>query len=84
MNNSTKALNEISSTSFQVHKSFQNNDNKNVLDYSEYRLRRYLVSITDQQQKKVVSELLSDYKKGLVAVAWRKGFPRHNKIINAK
>ncbi len=65
-------------TEFQLHKSQQtifNNVLKNIRDYSEYRLIRYVDKTTDQQQKLILIALLHDYKAGHVAVAWKRGQP---------
>lgn len=65
-------------TEFQLHKSQQtifNNILKNICDYSEHRLIRYIDKVTDQQQKLVLVALLHDYRTGHVAIAWKRGQP---------
>jgi len=65
-------------TEFQLHKSQQtifNNILKNICDYSEHRLIRYINQVTDQQQKMVLVALLHDYRTGHVAIAWNRGQP---------
>ena len=61
-------------TEFQLHKSQNANTNqKTVLDYTEHRLRKFIEVIDDPQQKATMVEVLSEYIKGHVAVAWKGG-----------
>lgn len=65
-------------TEFQLHKSQQtifNNILRNICDFSEHKLIRYIDTVTDQQQKLVLVALLHDYKAGHVAIAWKRGQP---------
>lgn len=64
-------------TEYQLHKSQQpfNGNKRNLIDYTEYRLKLYIDSTTDEQQKLTLQDVLRKYKKGLVAVAWRSGLP---------
>ena len=74
------------STEFQLHKSQQTVFNgilRKVYDYSEHRLRRYIVKVTDAQQKLVLIALLSDYIAGHVALAWKRGHPIWIKVTKA-
>jgi glycosylphosphatidylinositol transamidase (GPIT) subunit GPI8 len=65
-------------TEFQLHVSQQSTSTKcnNVIDYTEYRLNRYADKVTDAQQKRTINDLIENYRKGLIAVAWRAGFPQ--------
>ena len=64
-------------TEFQLHKSQQpfNGNKRNIYDYSEYRLKLYIEQTVDEQQKMTLKEVLANYKKGMVAVAWKSGRP---------
>ena len=64
-----------SCTDFQFHKSQSFGDKRNLFDYTEFRLKLYISQVTDEQQKQTLVEVLSNYKKGLVAVAWKIGKP---------
>ncbi|NBW13036.1 MAG: hypothetical protein EBR82_33955 [Caulobacteraceae bacterium] len=57
-----------------MHKS-QFADRKNLFDYTEHRLKLYITQTQDEQQKATLKQVLNDYKKGLVAVAWKAGKP---------
>ena len=63
-------------TDFQLHKSqILTSDRRNLFDYTEFRLARYISQVTDDQQKSTLTDILLKYKKGLVAVAWKAGKP---------
>lgn len=63
-------------TDFQLHKSqLPGADKKNLFDYSEFRLKKYILQVTDEQQKSTLVHILDQYKKGLVVVAWKAGKP---------
>jgi hypothetical protein len=65
-------------TEFQLHKSQHTvlvGLLHKVIDYTEHRLKKYVSMVTDPQQKAALQELLERYKKGLVAIAWKKGRP---------
>lgn len=63
-------------TDFQLHKSqILTSEKKNLFDYTEFRLKKYISQITDEQQKTTLTNILDLYKKGQVAVAWKGGKP---------
>lgn len=63
-------------TDFQLHKSQAPGfDKRNLFDYTEFRLARYIQQVNDDQQKTTLLEVLAKYKKGLIAVAWKSGKP---------
>jgi hypothetical protein len=63
-------------TEFQLHKSqLPTSLRRNLLDYTEFRLRLYISQVKDEQQRLSLTEVLTSYKKGLVAVAWKSGKP---------
>ena len=71
------------STDFQLHKSQQtiySGSVRTIVDFTEYRLKRYIKSVTDDQQKLTLKQLLSDYIAGRVAIAWKRGQPIWIKI----
>ena len=51
------------------------NSKKKLIDYTEYRLRKYIEKVKDKQQELILNVMLVDYIKGNIAVAWRKGQP---------
>lgn len=67
----------IMSTEYQLHKSQRSafKTLSNVIDYSEHKLLNYIKMVTDVQQKQILTELVSKYKKGNVAIAWQQGRP---------
>jgi len=77
----------MESTEFQLHKSqltIFNGILDQVIDYTEHRLNRYAKSVKDSQQSAALFELVERYKKGMVAIAWRKGRPVWLRVTNDK
>jgi hypothetical protein len=65
-----------SCTEFQMHKSqLSLLSRRNIFDYTEFRLRRYVLQLKDEQQRLTLTKILKDYIQGLVAVAWKSGKP---------
>lgn len=65
-----------SCTEFQLHKSqLPGTSKRNLFDYTEFRLKLYITQVKDEQQRITLENVLTSYKKGLVAVAWRGGKP---------
>lgn len=64
-------------TDFVLHKSQHNSwsREKNVVDFSEKKLEKYIDSVADAQQKMILVAMLSDYVCGNIAIAWKKGTP---------
>jgi len=63
-------------TDFQLHKSqIPSSDKRNLFDYTEFRLSRYISQVRDEQQKSTLEDILLKYARGLVAVAWKGGKP---------
>lgn len=63
-------------TDFQLHKSqILTSDKRNLFDYTEFRLKKYILQVRDEQQKMTLEDILVKYMKGLVAVAWKGGKP---------
>lgn len=60
-------------TEYALHSSLRAQDYKNVLDLSEFRMRRYADSVTDQQQQRVLLQLIEEFLDGDIAVAWKRG-----------
>lgn len=60
-------------TEFQLHAG--KNRARNVVDFTEYRLLKYAEKTNDHQQRMILMALIDDYRNGLVAVAWRRGYP---------
>lgn len=66
------------STPYQLHKSQHDKFSgimHKIIDYSEYRLKDYISTVTDPQQNSVLTNLLDKYVKGLIAISWRNGLP---------
>lgn len=64
-----------SCTEFQLHKTqLSASSRKNLFDYTEYRLKRYIAQLKDEQ-KTALLKVLKEYKQGLVAIAWKSGKP---------
>jgi len=51
------------------------------IDYTEHRLHRYIETIVDKQQELVLMTMLSDYLRGNIAIAWRRGQPVYVKVM---
>ncbi len=62
-----------SKSAYQVHISAQKVDKTNVVDFSEYKLRRIIAIITDARQKQFLIRMLSDYLAGKILIAWEDG-----------
>lgn len=64
-------------TEFQLHKSqfVMGSGRRNLFDYSEFRLKKYIEKLRDEEQKQVLQKVLRDYKMGMVVVAWKSGKP---------
>lgn len=80
-NTGNLALNEC--TAFVLHKSQQTNLPdvlSKIIDYTEHKLIRFAESTKDPQQKLALMALISDYRTGKVAVAFRKGSPVYMKV----
>jgi len=72
-------------TEFQLHRSQSPlTFVRGVLDYSEFRLKKYIEQVTDEQQKFTLISVLKEYKAGLVAIAWKAGKPVWLKVTKEK
>lgn len=60
-------------TEFQFH--IGQKASLNVIDFTERKLIHYSSKTKDPQQKRTLEALIDGYRKGLVAVAWRRGLP---------
>jgi|688.fasta_scaffold628745_1 hypothetical protein len=73
-------------TEFTMHVSQQTNlsgKRKHLIDYSQYRLMKYIDTVTDAQQRTVLIALLHDYIIGDVALAWKRGQPVYISVTKA-
>lgn len=66
-------------TEYQIHKS--RTRQCNLIDYTERKLLKHVDDTFDQQQKQVLSDLLLKYKRGEVAIAWRRGSPLYINVL---
>jgi len=73
-----------SSTEFQLHKSqlFPATISRFVIDFTSVKLVSYISSLKEEHEKDLLKQVLKDYKKGRVAVAWRSGQPVWINITN--
>lgn len=63
-------------TEYQLHKSQIASINKrNLFDFTDFRLRKYIEKIKDDNKKIILNKILLDYRKGLIAIAWKSGEP---------
>ena len=63
-------------TPFQLHKSqISAVQLRNVFDWSEFKLKNLIENSNEEKVKDEMQLLLSLYKKGKVAIAWRAGKP---------
>lgn len=69
---SAPEMEQNTTTDFQLHVI---RENKNVIDYTEQKLKRYARTIKDPQQKQTLQELMDKYIDGSVAICWKRGFP---------
>lgn len=70
-------------TDFVLHKSQQtifSGLQQKIVDYTEHRLLRYANTVRDPQQKLVLMAMLSDYRDGKIAVAWKRGQPLYVRV----
>jgi len=75
-----------SCTEFTLHVSQQgllSTSKRGLIDYSEKRLIRCIEQTEDRQQKLVLIALLHDYRKGQIALAWKRGQPTYLKVTKA-
>jgi len=59
-------------TEFQLHSGVCD---RNVVDFTERKLIRFASKTHDSQQKLVLMAMIEDYRKGNIAIAWRRGQP---------
>ena len=73
-------------TEFTMHISQQTNlsgKRKNLIDYSQYQLMKYIDTTMDTQQRIILIALLHDYIIGDVALAWKRGQPVYISVTKA-
>jgi hypothetical protein len=71
------------STDFVLHKSQQTifvGIQSKVIDFTEHKLIKYAEIVRDAQQKLVIMAMISDYRNGNIAIAWRRGLPIYLRI----
>ncbi len=74
-------------TEFQMHKTMHpmfDQLKKKLIDFTEHKLTRYLLTIEDPQQREMLMNVIDRYRRGLVAVAWKKGRPVHVDLTKEK
>ena len=77
-NPSNIVINPHKQTEFQLHKSQHsvfNGLQHKIIDYTEHRLIKQAAGTTDPQQKLMLMALISDYRGGKIAIAWKSGLP---------
>ena len=60
------------STEFQLYVSGRQ---PNIIDYTEFKLKKYMKLAKDPQQIEALQELCNKYTDGTVAICWKKGYP---------
>lgn len=72
-------------TEFEMHITQKTGFSKSskLIDFSENKLKRYIDTVKDKQQKVVLIAMLHDYISGHIAVAWRRGQPVYIKVTKA-
>lgn len=71
-------------TGFQLHKKQQTIYSgilDDILDFTEFKLSKYIEGINEPEEVKLLNLLLDDYRQGKVAVAWNKGVPISINIV---
>ena len=69
---SAPEMEQNTTTDFQLHVI---RESKNIIDYTEQKLKRYARTIKDPQQKQTLQELMDRYIDGSVAIFWKRGLP---------
>lgn len=69
---SAPEMEQNTTTDFQLHVI---RENKNIIDYTEQKLKRYARTVKDPQQLQTIQELMDRYIDGSVAICWKRGFP---------
>jgi len=71
-------------TEFQLHKSqLSAVELKSIIDYTEKRLQAFIDNAVDNQQRDTLLQVLDNYRKGNIAVAWKAGKPVWTQIVKA-
>lgn len=63
---------QSTTTDFQLHVV---RENKNIVDYTEQKLKRYSKLAKDPQQQKAIQDLMEKYMNGSIAICWQNGLP---------
>ena len=73
-----------SGTEFQLHKSqlFPTAINRFIVDFTAVKLVSYISAAQSVEERDVLKQVLHDYKRGKVAVAWRSGRPVWINVTN--
>lgn len=74
-------------TEFQMHRTQHpmfDQVKEKLLDFTEHKLQRFIDVTSDPQQKHALIDLLQQYRRGNVAVAWRHGRPIYLNVTKEK
>lgn len=89
--NSDKATRRLKSTpaghctEYHLHKSqTSERANKNILDFSAFKIMQLMSKTTDESQRLMLAALLRDYREGHVAVGWQNGTPVWIRVTKSK
>lgn len=64
----------VKATEFQIHVSKKKiNDKSNLVDFTEFKLRKLIDNTKQQKQAILLVALLDDYINGFVSIAWKCG-----------
>ena len=78
MTSGNKKISISECTDFVMHisqKSYFAHSKTKLVDYFEYKLRKYIDEVEDKQQLQALKKMLAEYLSGKIAVAWRNGQP---------
>lgn len=80
-------IDQGSCTEYQMHRTqhpqFEQVKHK-LLDFTEHRLQRLIDGTVDAQLKASLIDLLIEYRRGNVALAWKRGKPTYMKVTREK
>lgn len=66
------------STDFQL--CIESGVEKNIIDFTERKLFKYAMKTVDIQQRLTLLAMVDDYRKGHIAIAWKRGQPTYIRV----
>jgi hypothetical protein len=72
-------------TDYQLHKNLSLVEvNKNIIDFTEKKLEKMIKAARHTLDRDRLETFLTDYKKGLIAISWSHGQPKHVRVTKDK